>query len=331
MVFKTPWILVTIPFGIAVLVFLLRRQRQPGLRFPTTAVLVSLPVTWKGRLRRLPMIMRIIVIVLFLMALSGPRRTLEHTFIQSEGIDIVLTIDTSGSMAAEDFIIANKRVNRLEVVKDVVEEFIDQRRSDRIGLIAFAGLGYTVSPMTTDYDWLKTNLKRIRLGLIKDGTAIGSAIAASLSRLTKSEAQSKIIILLTDGMNNSGKIAPLEAARAAQAMGIKIYTIGAGSEGMVPFPVTDFWGRTIYQRVQIDMDEDILREIADMTGGRYYRAMDTASLRDIYREIDQLEKTEIKQWGYKQYKELFVYLLTAALLLLILELLLSNSLWLNIP
>jgi len=328
---KTPWILLTLPFVIAGVIFILRRGARPALRFPSTTGLGTLPVTWKIRLRRVPSILRLIVIILFLIALAGPRRVLEQTFIQSEGVDIVLAVDISGSMAAEDFMIGQQRVNRLEVVKNVVDEFIDQRQADRMGLVAFSGVAYTVSPMTTDHAWLKTNLKRLRLGLIKDGTAIGSAITAALTRLVKSEAKSRLIILLTDGMNNAGKITPQEAARAAQAMGVKIYTIGAGSEGMVPFPVTDFWGRTVYQRIQIDIDEDVLREIADITDGYYFRATDTASLRDIYREIDQLEKSQIKEWGYKEYKELFVYFLLAALIVLILELILSNTLWLNIP
>ncbi len=331
MIFKTPWILALIPPAVAWLLWVCRRQRQPGLRFPSTELVASLKQTWKIRLAFLPFVLRLLTMVLFLVALAGPRQVLEETFSHSEGIDIVLAIDASGSMAAEDFVIDGKRTNRLEVVKRVVSEFIRGRSHDRIGLVAFSALAYTVSPLTRDHSWLDKNLERVRLGLIKDGTAIGAAVSSSLSRLTRSRAQSKVIVLLTDGINNAGNIEPLEAARAAQALGIKIYTIGAGTQGYAPFPVTDFWGRKVYQQVRIDIDEEILKKIAALTGGRYFRATDTASLREIYKEIDQLEKTEIKEWGYKEYRELFAPVLTAALLILGLELLLSYTILHKVP
>jgi Ca-activated chloride channel family protein len=234
-------------------------------------------------------------------------------------------------MAAEDFTIKGKRVNRLAVVKNVVEEFIQQRSSDRIGLIAFAGLAYVVSPLTTDYDWLSANLERIELGLIKDGTAIGSGIISSISRLKKSEAKSKIVIILTDGINNAGKIDPLKAAEAAKVFGIKIYTIGAGSADYVPFPVQNLFGRIIYRKVLIELDEETLKEIARITGGKYFRATDEKSLRNIYNEIDALEKTTIENTGYKEHKENFQSFLLMAMLLIALEVVLSNSLFMKAP
>lgn len=279
----------------------------------------------------LPFYFRILSIVLFLIALARPCLVSEETQYKTEGVDIVLAIDISGSMAAEDFTIKGRRVNRLEVVKDVVSNFIGGRKHDRIGLIAFSALAYTVSPLTIDYSWVRANLERIKLGLIKDGTAIGSAISSSLSRLQESEAKSKIVILLTDGMNNSGKMDPVSAAQAAKALGIKIYTIGAGTKGKAPFPVLDMFGRQAYQMVTIDIDEEMLQKIALITGGKYFRATDTASLREIYKEIDMLEKTEIEEFGYREYQELFVYVVLGALGLLLVELLLSNTLLMRLP
>ncbi|HHE65150.1 MAG TPA: VWA domain-containing protein, partial [Bacteroidetes bacterium] len=194
------------------------------------------------------------------------------------------------------------------------------------------GQAYTVCPLTTDYDWLVNNLRRVELGLIEeDGTAIGSAIASSLSRLDESKAKSKIIILLTDGVNNAGNIQPLEAAKAAGSQGIKIYTIGAGSRGIVPYPAQDIFGRTVYQQVQVDLDEATLKRIAQMTEGQYFRATDTESLRNIYQEIDKLEKTEMQETGYKEYKQLFVWFLLAGLIIFVLELILSNTVLTRIP
>jgi Ca-activated chloride channel family protein len=272
-----------------------------------------------------------LAIALFLVALAGPRSVLEEANIKAEGIDIVLALDTSGTMAAEDFEIQGERYTRLGIVKKVVKEFVNARSNDRIAIVAFAGRAYTVSPMTTDYSWLKANLDRIELGIIEDGTAIGSAISSSMSRLQKSKAKSKVVILLTDGMNNAGKINPLEAAKAAQALGIKIYTIGVGSKGLVPFPVQDPWGRKFYQQIQVNIDEELLRQIASLTDGKYYRATDAASLQQIYHEIDSLEKTEADQPHYRQYKEFFGFVLLAGLLFLFVETILKNTLLRKVP
>jgi Ca-activated chloride channel homolog len=331
MEFKTPWVLLLIPAILVFVAAVKRRQRPAVLRFSSLEVVTGLFRTWKTRLYQFPFYLRTFSLLLFCIALAGPRSVLEKTQFKSEGIDIVLAIDASGSMAAEDFEMNGKRVNRLAVVKSVVQDFIDERRNDRIGIVAFAGQAYTVSPLTTDNAWLQANLERVNLNLMEDGTAIGSAMMSSLERLKKSNAKSKIVILLTDGMNNAGKVEPLTAAQAAKALSIKFYTIGAGTKGFVPYPVQDIWGRKFYQNVKIDMDETVLKKIADLTGGKYFRATDTESLRDIYREIDKLEKTEIEQVGYREYKELFGRFLWVGLVFLMLELILSHTFLLRLP
>ena len=329
--FKDPWVLIFIPFVLGLVIVIRRRQREVSFSVPSRELFSSLGVSWRVRFQNIPYLLRLLILVLFLIALAGPRTILKNSLTQTEGIDIVLSIDISGSMAAEDFKINNQRLNRLEIVKRVVHEFIEARSSDRIGLVAFAALAYTVCPLTTDSAWLAENLNRVELGLIKDGTAIGSGITSSLTRLKNSGAKSKVIILLTDGINNAGKIEPLSAARAAQALGVKIYTIGAGTKGPVPFPVEDFFGRRVYQNVLFELDEETLKEIAKVTGGKYFRATDAESLRQIYKEIDVLEKTKIQKVGFKEYSELFDKVLMAALILLVIEVVLKNTLFLKIP
>lgn len=331
MPFKDPWILGLLPVVGGILLWLWSRERDAALRFPSVGLVTPLKSTWRVQMATLVFVLRLAAAVLMVIALAGPRSVLEETEYTSEGIDIVLAVDASGSMEAEDFELDGQRVNRLDVVKRVAEEFIDMRHSDRIGLVAFGGRAYTVSPLTTDYEWLKTNLRRVVLNLVEDQTAIGSAIGSALSRLKKSDAKSKVIILLTDGVNNAGKLEPLTAAQAAKAMGVKIYTIGAGTKGYVPFPVHDLWGRKVYRNVIIDMDERLLQEIARITGGKFYRATDTKSLREIYREIDALEKTKVQEQSYRQYREMFVYFLTAALGLLIAEIFLNNMVLRKVP
>ncbi len=331
MIFKNPLYLILIPLFFFVGIWLRKKEPSDGIRMPSSDLFLGVKQSWKIRVQWIPFVLRLLAIVFFIVALAGPRSVLEETVYKTEGIDIVLAIDSSGSMAAEDFTIDNRRVNRLDLVKDVVNDFIKGRQSDNIGLITFAGLAYTVSPMTTDYNWLTTNLNRIELGLIKDGTAVGSAIASAVARLKNSKGKSKIIILLTDGVNNAGSIDPIEAAKIAQQYKIKIYTIGAGTKGYVPYPVMDIFGRKTYQKVLIDLDEESLKKIADITGGMYFRATDEKSLREIYKEIDHMEKTEIEKIGYKEYKELFPVPLILALILIFIELLLTNTIFLRIP
>ncbi len=331
MIFKDPWVFVLIP-GVFLLFYWANAHKpRPAFRFPSAELFRNVPTGWKAKLSPYLWVLRFMVLWLIVIALAGPRRILEEAKHTSEGIDIVLALDVSGSMAAEDFVLGGRRMNRLEVVKKVVGEFMEGRESDRIGLVVFGARAYTVSPLTTDYRWLKENLERIELGMVEDGTAIGSGIASALGRLKDSQAKSKVIILLTDGMNNAGKLAPLAAAKTAAAMGVKIDTIGAGSLGAVPFPVKDLFGQTFYQRVRLDLDEKTLQEIASTTGGFYFRATDTESLRRIYHDIDTMEKTKVEETGYKEYQELFPNFLRAALFILAFEIILTNTFFLRIP
>ncbi len=331
MIFKSPWVLYFIPAVLFAVVIYTWRLRPPSFRFSSGTLVEGLKTSWRVRLLRVPLILRLLTILLFMVALAGPRSPLGETQHQSEGINIVLAMDVSTSMAAEDFTLNNKRASRLDVVKNVIREFIGKRSGDRIGLVAFAARPYTVSPLTADYSWLKSNLDRVKFGLMEDGTAIGSAIASAVNRVRDVPGKAKVILLLTDGINNAGKIDPLTAAKAAQAKGVRIYTIGAGSRGPVPYPAVDMFGRTVYQNVQIDIDEDILKEIARLTGGAYFRATDTPSLKAVYDQIDAMEKVKFEQAGFRQYEEHFDIVLIAALILLIIEVLLSRTVFLRIP
>ncbi|MBU1083695.1 MAG: VWA domain-containing protein [Candidatus Omnitrophota bacterium] len=264
-------------------------------------------------------------LVLVIIALARPQSAIEKTQVRTEGIDIVLAVDTSTSMRAMDFEINGKKVDRLAAVKKVVAEFIEKRPNDRIGMIAFAGLAYTVCPLTLDHNWLEKNLERVEIGMMDDGTAIGSAVSAALNRVKDTSSKEKIIILLTDGVNNAGRISPEAASEAAAALGVRIYTIGAGSKGYAPYPVRDMFGNTVMRNIQVEIDEDLLRRIADTSGGEYFRATDTGSLEKIYKKIDELEKTPIEETGYNIYKELFPFFLVPALMILLMEIVLSNT------
>jgi Ca-activated chloride channel family protein len=233
--------------------------------------------------------------------------------VSANGIDIMLGLDVSGSMQALDFKLGDQRLNRIQIVKSVVSTFIDQRPNDRIGLIAFAGAPYLVSPLTLDHDWLQQNLERVEVGGVEDGTAIGSAIAAGVNRLRATPAKSKIMILLTDGVNNTGKISPIAAAEAAKALGVKIYTIGVGVRGDAPVPVKDEFGNTQLVMAKVDVDEKTLQAIATMTGGTFYRATDTGSLQSIYAQINRLETSAQTIKKFEQYQELYAWALIPAL------------------
>jgi len=274
---------------------------------------------------------RFLAIAFLIIALTRSQTPVEGTKVQTEGIDIILAIDSSISMLAEDFKVGGKRRNRLEVVKDVVAEFIGKRKNDRIGVITFAGRPYTVCPLTLDYNWLNQGLERIEIGMVEDGTAIGSGLAAALNRVKNTEAKSKVVILLTDGRNNMGSISPLTAAEAAATLGVKVYTIGAGNTGYAPYPGRDLFGNKAYKNVKVDLDEQILKDIADKTGAQYFRATDTDSLREIYHEIDKLEKTIIEDQGYLEYNELFFIFAIAALIILVLEIVLGNTFFMKLP
>ncbi len=332
MVFKSPLMLLLLPIILGGVFIFRRRQKVSTFRFPSGDLLGAVDPSWKIRLGWIPFGVRLLALALFVVALAGPRSVLEETVHTAEGVDIVLAIDSSSSMASEDFFIKKERVNRLEIVKSVVKEFIRNREHDRIGLIVFASLAYTVCPLTTDFSWLIENLDRVELGQIHDGTAVGSAIASSVARLKTSDAKSKIIILLTDGVNTVAKVDPISMAGVAKALDIKIYTIGAGTNGAVPYPVgIDRKGRKVYKPARFGLDEEMLKEVAQITDGQYFRATDEKSLREIYDAIDAMEKIEIEEYGYFQYEELFGMFLIAALILLVLEIVLVNTVFFKIP
>ena len=329
--FKEPAIMLGILIIPVLVLFLLRVKVNPSITFSSRELIDGLKPTLKVRMRNVVIFLRAAALALFILALARPQTVLEGEKTVSEGVDIVLALDTSTSMYAEDFKVGGHRINRFDVVRDVVKEFIKKRKDDRVGMVAFAARAYTVSALTTDYAWLNENLDRVKVGMIEDATAIGSAIASSCSRLRTSKTKSRVIILLTDGVNNAGTISPLMAAEAARALKIKIYTICVGTKGLSPYPFKDAYGRIIYQNIPIEIDEEMLKKIADMTGGKYYLASDTETLRKIYDDIDRLEKSNIEHFGYREYGEMFGYFLIPGLMILFLEILLANTVFLKVP
>lgn len=316
---------------IPVIIIYSRVKRECGtVSYSKTSSFQKTGASWRVRFLPLLDALRVIALVLVILGLMRPEKGIEEVRVTGEGIDIVLAIDVSTSMRAEDFEVDGKRQNRLYVVKEVVEEFITNRPGDRIGIVVFAGVPYTLSPLTWDHDWLIRQLDNVKTGMVEDGTAIGSALVTSLNKLKESDAKSKVVILLTDGLNNAGSVPPETAAEAAKALGHKVYTIGAGTKGLAPYPVESF-GRVFYQDVKIDIDEELLQAIAETTGGKYFRATDTDSLRSIYAEIDRLETTEIEMPKYMEYKELFRYFVIPAMIILVLEFILRETIFRRLP
>lgn len=310
------WLLLLLPL-LAVLRG--RMGRAPALTFSSTTMLASLARGKKTRPMALLPMLRLAVLALLVLAAARPQLGNTTTEIQASGIDILLAVDVSGSMEAMDFTLGGTNVNRLEVVKKVVDEFIEQRPNDRMGLVAFGGRPYLVCPLTLDHDWLRKRLESLSIGMVEDGTAIGSAIGSGINRLRDQDSKSRIVILLTDGMNNAGRIPPLVAAEAAETMGIKVYTIGAGTRGEAPMPVTDPFGRRQIRMARVDIDEKTLAAVAEKTGAQYFRATDTKSLARIYDEINRMETTTRTIKKFEHYRELFPFLAAAALLLLMAE------------
>lgn len=296
------------------------RSRGDSFAYGPFSFVQSLPPTFRVRLARYLWVCSVAALALLSVALARPRASREHTRVKTQAVDIVIALDVSGSMRAEDFSAGGVRINRLAAAKKVVREFVQSRSSDRISLLAFAGKAYTVSPLTTDRGWVIQQLERMEIGTVKeDGTAVGSAIATSLNRLKNSTAKTKLIILLTDGRSNAGSVDPLKAADMAKAFGVKVYTVGAGTKGIAPYPAQDIFGRKVYQQIQADLDEDSLRAIAEKSGALYFYAGDLAKLREVYAEIDRLETTPIEEEGYAEYQEWFGVCAIAALVLLVVE------------
>ena len=307
------WLLALLP---AVLLLRGRSGAVAAIEYSDVGIARKVARAARSRAGRWVWLLPILAAALMIVGLARPIIGHGRTLITANGIDIVLGLDVSGSMQALDFKLADRRVNRIEVVKSVVSKFVDERPDDRIGLIAFAGKPYLVSPLTLDHDWLQQNLERITVAGADDGTAIGSAIAAGVNRLRGTAAKSKVIILLTDGMNNTGKISPMAAAEAAKAMGVKVYTIGVGVRGEAPIPVKDQFGNSRLMMAKVDVDEKTLQAVAAETGGMFYRATDTDSLQKIYEQINALEKTAQSAQRFEHTEELFRWALFPAVALL---------------
>ena len=277
-----------------------------------------------------PIVLTYVAIVLFIIGLARPQEGQKRTEILSQGVDIVLAIDTSGSMQALDFKKNEDQVTRLSVVKDVVAEFVKSREMDRIGMVVFGANAFTQCPLTLDQNILLSFINKLKIGMAGDATAIGSAIGISAKRLKDLKSKSKVIILLTDGRNNSGAISPLQAAEIAKTLGIKVYTIGIGKRGKAPFLVDTIFGKRLIYR-NVDIDEKVLNKISKMTNAKYFRATDLKSLKDIYKQIDLLEKSEVKTLDHSEYKELFHFFLIPGFILLIIEIIFSNSYLRRLP
>ena len=325
--FEDPWFLILFLI-IPYLVW--KRKEQTTISYSSLEILQNIRAIQVGFLSTIPLVLRLFAISLFIMALARPQEGQKRTEILSMGVDIMLALDTSGSMKALDFIQNDKRDTRLTMVKDVVSKFIENRTNDRMGMVVFGSEAYTQCPLTLDQNILQSFLRKLDIGMAGDSTAIGSAIGIAVKRLKDLKSDSKLIILLTDGRNNAGNLAPLQAAKTAKAFGIKIHTIGVGTRGKAPFLMNSIFGqRYVYQ--EVDIDEVTLKEISKITGGQYFRATDVESLKLIYKKIDQMEKSEVKIFDHSEYTELFHYFLISAVLLLLLEVILSNSLLRRIP
>lgn len=325
--FASPYFLLLLAILPLLILWYLRKEKSwyVDLQLPTLECFDSAPRTWRQRFRHLLFVFRILALSGFIIALARPQSTSTGQNIITEGIDIVLATDTSGSMLAEDL-----KPNRIEAAKEVALEFVKGRPNDRIGLVIFGGESFTQCPLTIDHDVVETMIGEVKSGLLEDGTAIGMGLATAVSRLKDSKARSRVIILLTDGVNNTGSIDPLTAAGIAQSFQVRVYTVGVGTQGVAPYPVQTPFG-VQYQNMPVEIDEESLKKIATETGGKYFRATDTESLQHIYQEIDQMEKAKIEVMEFRQHSEIFYTTAFPGTVLLLLEALLSQTLFRKIP
>lgn len=301
------------------------KKRSPAITYSNLELFDGLKKSLRERLRHLPLFLRLLGLSFLIIALARPQTFSSGENVYTEGIDVAMLLDISGSMLAEDF-----KPNRLEAAKNVIDEFVSGRTTDKIGLVVFASESFTQCPLTIDYPVLRGLLKEIKSGIIEDGTAIGTAIANGVNRLKDSEAKSKVIILLTDGVNNSGEIDPITAAQIAKKFGIRIYTVGVGTIGEAPYPFQTPFGKR-YQMVPVEIDEKVLNEVAEITDGKYFRATDNKKLEEIYNIIDTMEKTRVEITSYRKAKELFYGWLAAGFLIVLLELILSRTYLRKLP
>ena len=305
------WLTAIVPLIVLYYIFIARRKASLAV---STIGGKRAPRSLRFWLRPLPIILRVAAVLLFIVALARPVNITEEHETTTDGIDIVMAMDISGSMLARDF-----TPDRLTSAKHLAAEFVANRRGDRIAVVAFAGEAFTQAPLTSDQATVETMLSRLRSGVVEDGTAIGNGLATAVNRLRESGAKSKVIILLTDGVNNRGQISPLMAAEIARDMGIKVYTIGVGTRGRAPYPAVDIFGNQTTVMADVEIDEELLREISSMTGGKYYRAVNDEALREIYAEINELETSKVQVTNYQTYEELFLMWVVLGLLFLGLE------------
>lgn len=309
------WLLLVPVLLAALYIYRELASRVPHLRVSNAAPWLSSGGSFLSVLRHLPFVLRLTALCLIILAIARPRSSSQVEKIDTEGIDIVLAMDVSTSMLARDF-----TPDRISAAKDIAIEFIAQRPSDRMGIVVFAGESYTQCPLTTDRATLINMMKEVQTDLIEDGTAIGNGLATAVARMSGSDAPSRVVILLTDGVNNRGEVAPLTAAQIAKTYGIRVYTIGVGANGMAPYPVVTPWGIE-ERKIQVEIDEELLKGIAETTGGRYFRATDNTKLQEIYAEINRMEKSKTSIDSFPVYKELFSPFAIAALICLLAELL----------
>ena len=316
---KMFWLLLLVP--LAILWYVLRYKKQEAsVNFSDLKGMVKLPKTWKAYLRHLLFALKMAALALLIVALARPQSTSTNSTSNIEGIDIVMAMDVSGSMLARDL-----KPDRLTAAKNVASEFVKGRPDDRMGLVIFSGESFTQVPLTTDHGMMVNMLAEMKNGLVEDGTAIGDGLATAINRLKDSEAVSKVVILLTDGMNNAGSVDPYTAAEIAKLYGIRVYTIGVGTYGTAPYPVQTPFGGTVLQQIKVEIDEKLLNSIAESTGGKYFRASSNQKLDEIYQEIDKLERSKIEVTEFRRFHEEFYPLAVLALALLLLEFLLHKT------
>ena len=340
--FEQPWFLLLLALPPLLWFMGKRLQKPPVIRFAAARIFAKATTFRHSWAQPIQNGLYYFGCACLIVSLARPQFGVASSRIKASGIDIMILLDVSLSMLSEDFSIGSQRASRLEVVKQVTEKFISGRPDDRIGIIAFSGRAYLVSPLTLDHKWLIENLARLNIrrvgdqtalgsSIVEDGTAIGSALATGANRLRDKRAKSRVIVLLTDGDNNAGKIPPLTAAEAAAAIGIKIYTIGAGTNGLVPFPHSDGFGNTYYSQEYMPFKEDTCREIARIGGGVFFRATDTKTLKEIFSQIDQFEKTDLEVQRYQNYRDVFGWLLGAGVCCLGATFILSETIWSKVP
>ncbi|MBO7159887.1 MAG: VWA domain-containing protein [Paludibacteraceae bacterium] len=327
MTFAHPYYLLLLLLIIPIVAYYILRQRTltAEIRFSSLLPFENAKKSYKHYLRHLPFVLHMLALTALIVALARPQKSDSWSNKTTEGIDIVMSLDISSSMLAEDL-----RPNRLDAAKQVATQFISQRPNDNIGMVVFAGESFTQCPLTINHSELINLLKGVRCGMIEDGTAIGSGLATAVNRIKDSKAKSKVIILLTDGSNNRGQVAPVTAGEIAKTFGIRVYTIGVGTRGKAPYPFQTPYGIK-YQDVDVDIDESTLQQIADITGGAYFRATDNAALQEIYQEIDQLEKSKIQVNEFSKKDELYHWFVMAMLVCLLGEMLLRQTVFKSIP